>query len=473
MMKRNRAVLAFIVAWIWCFSGMDVNAAYDQEQESSHAVDSEMRAGYAVQEEYIEPQKENEIREDHTELQKENAGQKEGEETQAEDAGQKESEEPQTEDVNQKKGMEPQREAAGQGEGMEPQAENATREDVPESGLCSLQIPQKMEVVIDPWEIDGKGQIYSEQYTIQNMGDETGVLTLSFQCRKGEGSTAILRTDKAGLHDDENKSIYIEMIFGGTEGKVLGEEGLEYQAELEPGEALGVSFAGEVNENASESWGNGDVEIEGIYFWKVAEDADTDTETEADVDGTEDLLDSETDDADGIGGEPAAGGNDPLENAGADSAEGTDSSVAEEPAEGNDGQNEEGKDNESESQDAAGTENSEASDGDSAGDAQSGTETVDPVGGEESSSSSGQDDGEMTPEESGEVPASEDGDDSLSMESVQDKTELGTEDTTELLPGVTKENQQPETDDEDIPGTDSRETGQNPEMGDADDGREG
>lgn len=36
------------------------------------------------------------------------------------------------------------------------------------SVLKNLQIPQKLDVVIDPWEMDQKGQVYSEQYNISN-----------------------------------------------------------------------------------------------------------------------------------------------------------------------------------------------------------------------------------------------------------------------------------------------------------------
>lgn len=166
-------------------------------------------------------------------------------------------------------------------------ASNAYRRDVlpgapdKDGDVVSFQIPQKLGVVIDPWEVAGKGQIYSEEYTIRNTGKETGILTLSFLCRRGEDSTAVIRTDNIGLHDDENKSIYIEMIFGETEGIILMEEGLEYQAQLGPGEELAVRFAGEVNEYASESWQSSDVEIEGVYFWEIVEDADGKT------DGTE------------------------------------------------------------------------------------------------------------------------------------------------------------------------------------------
>lgn len=141
----------------------------------------------------------------------------------------------------------------------------------------SLQMPQKLEVVIDPWEIDGKGQVYSDEYVIKNTGEDTGILTLSgLTCKPREKSGVIVRTDRNGLHDDKRKSIYMEIVFGTGERIALTEEGAEYETELEPGEEVSLQFAGEVNENASGSWNNEDIAVGAVYSWDVKENkADT------------------------------------------------------------------------------------------------------------------------------------------------------------------------------------------------------
>lgn len=171
--------------------------------------------------------------------------------------------------------------ADGQGERMpkatpsnlEKQAEAGEKEPVrgEESEIANLQIPQRLAVVLDPWEMDGKGQIYSEEYVIQNMGKMPGILTLSFACKPGESGNTFIKTESGGLHEDENKSLYIKIIFGNGEELCLSEEGAEYQTELGAGEELVICFDGELNENASEPWENGDVVIEGIYSWDEAE----------------------------------------------------------------------------------------------------------------------------------------------------------------------------------------------------------
>ncbi len=143
------------------------------------------------------------------------------------------------------------------------------------SEMKRLQMPQKLEIVIDPWEIDGKGQIYSEQYRIRNMGEASGILTLSnLTCTPREHSGVVVRSDKADLHDNKDKSIYMEMLFNNKEMVILTDEETEYQAELKAGEELTIYFKGEVNEYASKEWENGDVSVTVVYSWEVKEMSD-------------------------------------------------------------------------------------------------------------------------------------------------------------------------------------------------------
>lgn len=146
------------------------------------------------------------------------------------------------------------------------------------AAIISLWIPQKLEVIIDPWELDGKGQIYSEQYAIQNVGDVAGILTLAFLCRTQENSGVIVRQEKEGLHDDENKAIYIELKFGDGNKIILSQEKSEYQVELKPGEEVSFYFMGEVNENVPEQWRDDNIVIEGSYSWNIAEEMLTDAD---------------------------------------------------------------------------------------------------------------------------------------------------------------------------------------------------
>lgn len=170
------------------------------------------------------------------------------------------------------------------------------------SAMKNLLIPQKLDIVIDPWEMDGRGQIYSEKYVIRNEGETTGILTLSnLTCKSQESGNVIVRSDKNGLHDDEEKALYLEMWFGDSDCIVLSEQGAEYQTELEPGEEIIIYFAGEVNEYASEDWGSNDVKVSIVYSWDV-EEALTDEKVEdksaAEIKENANELKGESEDAD-------------------------------------------------------------------------------------------------------------------------------------------------------------------------------
>lgn len=149
--------------------------------------------------------------------------------------------------------------------------------------LGKLQIPQKLGVVIDPWEMDERGQIYSEQYVIRNNGNTPGILTLSDLVCKAEGeSGVIVAKDRTGLHDDHKKSIYMQMVFGNGDRVALSRKSSAYEAELQPGEELLVWFEGEVNENASEGWKDGDVAVTAVYSWSLEQMLEEDDEKKAD-----------------------------------------------------------------------------------------------------------------------------------------------------------------------------------------------
>ena len=49
-------------------------------------------------------------------------------------------------------------------------------------GLTGLLMPQKFEIVMDPWEMDGRTQVYSEQYIIKNTGDMSGTTETDRNC---------------------------------------------------------------------------------------------------------------------------------------------------------------------------------------------------------------------------------------------------------------------------------------------------
>lgn len=139
-------------------------------------------------------------------------------------------------------------------------------------GLTCLQIPEKLEVVIDPWEIDEKGQVYSEPFKIKNTGDAPGILTLSFTCEVNKSNGVTVRETREEFYDSHEKLIYMKVVFGEGEQSVFTREGaVQCRAKIQPGEELSLYFEGEVNENAEEPWEGGDIEIKGMYSWETVE----------------------------------------------------------------------------------------------------------------------------------------------------------------------------------------------------------
>ncbi len=182
---------------------------------------------------------------------------------------------------------------AGMGETETDTQAGKTDKEHPSSEIKDLQVPQKLNVVIDPWEQDGKEQVYSQQYTIKNTGEYAGMLTLSrLTCRPQEMSGVEVKTDRSGLHEGGRKSVYMELLFGNGEKIILSETSAEYKTELQPGEELLFCFTGAVNEYADKEWENEDISIEVMYSWTAdAGDENVDlgdqTENVSEVSGRE------------------------------------------------------------------------------------------------------------------------------------------------------------------------------------------
>ena len=155
--------------------------------------------------------------------------------------------------------------------------EDEKREEAPgfekeKNDRVCLQIPEKLGLTIDPFEINGKGQIYSKNYVIKNVGTETGILTLSnIVCKPGNKGGVNIVTENKGIHETDEKSVYVKIVFENQE-VVLSQEGAEYETRLAPGEELLFHYSGEVSENASRNWEEKDVTVGMLYFWNMEEE---------------------------------------------------------------------------------------------------------------------------------------------------------------------------------------------------------
>ena len=133
----------------------------------------------------------------------------------------------------------------------------------------SLQVPQGIEIVMDPWEMDGKEQIYSNEYIVMNCGETAGHLVLSELTCKAQTEEIHIQTDKEGIHTGDEKSLYMEMVFGDGEKIILSQEDSRYETDLEPGEEVSFCFLGEVNEYAPIDWTGSDIAVNVVYSWEA------------------------------------------------------------------------------------------------------------------------------------------------------------------------------------------------------------
>lgn len=150
------------------------------------------------------------------------------------------------------------------------QEENPVTPEKSEAKDCGLQIPQKLDIFLDPWEINGKGQIYSETYVIRNTGEETVDISLyGIVCIPGKNSGTQIKTSEKGLYENKKKNLYMEMVIDGRTKITMSEKGSEYQTRLDPGESLPVYFTGALNGDSSKEWKDGDIRISMKCSWSV------------------------------------------------------------------------------------------------------------------------------------------------------------------------------------------------------------
>jgi hypothetical protein len=148
--------------------------------------------------------------------------------------------------------------------------------------VLNVLLPMSLDFTIDPFEVNGRGQVHSEEYVIRNLGD-TGV-TVSFDSMgvdfAGEGDFEALPEPFDENSGSGRKSIYLSLNFsGGRFPSVVmtdAQAPKHFSALLEApvggsGSSLSFSFSGSVNHLPSNQWEEGDVKVEITYSLEAAE----------------------------------------------------------------------------------------------------------------------------------------------------------------------------------------------------------
>ena len=148
--------------------------------------------------------------------------------------------------------------------------------------LLDVVLPISVTIRIDPYELNGRGQIFSDKYKIQNMGSTDVLLTftdMKVTFANNQDFEALAQpVDKEGKSD--LKAIYLVMDFDRDDipPVVLTDEKLEGHVSIpmpaaKKGTAdtssFSISFSGNVNESPAKSWCNGDISITLHYILEV------------------------------------------------------------------------------------------------------------------------------------------------------------------------------------------------------------
>lgn len=154
------------------------------------------------------------------------------------------------------------------------------------SEVLNVILPSAVEFNIDPFELGGRGQIYSDMYFIENKSETSVFLTFS----DGGGVTFANNTDfeavsyPFGNIKSDLKSIYLVLNFGRDDIPDIVFTDYNHSGgvtiELEPHSLIPFSFSGTVNPYPAVKWRAGDVKLCLTYALTYDEDIDEPKELE-------------------------------------------------------------------------------------------------------------------------------------------------------------------------------------------------
>jgi hypothetical protein len=198
------------------------------------------------------------------------------------------------------------------------EAENADDEIldvvVPITDVLNVVVPTTVSMTLDPLELSGRGQIYSDIYDIINLGDTDVVLTLTdiqvIFANDSDFEALAQPYDQAS--QSSLKAVFLVMDFGRAEVPpvVLTDTDREGPVSILLNSAQGgtegishlyLSFTGNLNENPAVPWVDGDIKIVITYSMENVSSSEedneesetTDAEAEAEAENDPTALDSE------------------------------------------------------------------------------------------------------------------------------------------------------------------------------------
>jgi hypothetical protein len=150
------------------------------------------------------------------------------------------------------------------GEGTAVDADDETRR---EFDVIAMQIPKNIDFVMDPYNLCGKGLIWSDTYTFRNSGATTVSLKLSdIKCNAKDG-IRVAGIDEAteDILNATDKVIRMQLRVDNGETVDITADGSEFEIVMAPGSTFSFNVGGELSRMPETSWMSGDVTISLVY----------------------------------------------------------------------------------------------------------------------------------------------------------------------------------------------------------------
>jgi hypothetical protein len=141
-----------------------------------------------------------------------------------------------------------------------------------DSDVVNLIIPATVSIIIDPFEINGRGQVFSDTYKIQNLGHTDVVMTFTdMRCTfANEADFEPMARPFEEYGGSSRKSMYLLLDFGRedispvvlTDSNHISEVSIPLSgANADTASSISLSFSGYVGQNLNTHWHDGDVKI--------------------------------------------------------------------------------------------------------------------------------------------------------------------------------------------------------------------
>jgi hypothetical protein len=179
------------------------------------------------------------------------------------------------------------------GEGAQSEREALDGEGA-QSDVLNVVVPADIDFVIDPLEIAGRGQIYSDAQAIENRGAQDVLFTV-MDARvvfANEAEFVPMPEPFDSALDDAEKKIYLALNLGGATS-ALTDAGAEIGPALisslwSAGSRCPISVSGCVNPYSEAEWRDGDVKIQITYQMEAIPDEDAEAGEEEGIDANGD-----------------------------------------------------------------------------------------------------------------------------------------------------------------------------------------